>query len=153
LFYLTRSTGLVPQEKSDASILTQLASEAQLNCVCDYIGKVDVLDNNTAVVEAIDNAEEAKTANNNEIQASTKNSDNHKCVAAADNFNNISGSGVVDDNLDEIAVELLQMMEEENFPLATVVMDHEPPTPKSQLLWKISLVGKKVSTNYVMMSR
>jgi hypothetical protein len=43
----------------DASVLTQLATEAQLNCMCNYVGKVNVLDNNTAVVEAIDNAEEA----------------------------------------------------------------------------------------------
>jgi hypothetical protein len=46
----------------DASVLTQLAMEAQLNCVCDYVGRVDVLDNETAVVEAIDDAEENKTA-------------------------------------------------------------------------------------------
>jgi hypothetical protein len=46
----------------DASVLTQLATEAQLNCMCNYIGKVDVLGNNRKVVEAIDNAEEAKTA-------------------------------------------------------------------------------------------
>jgi hypothetical protein len=55
----------------DASVLTQLATEAQLNCVCNYIGKVNVLDNNTAAVEAIDIAEEAETANNNKIQANT----------------------------------------------------------------------------------
>jgi hypothetical protein len=71
--------------------------EAQLNRVCDYIGKVDVLDNNTAVVEAIDNAEEAKTANNNEIQANINNSENNEYVAAADNFDDINGSGAADD--------------------------------------------------------
>jgi hypothetical protein len=48
----------------DASVLTQLVMEAQLNCVCNYIRKVDVLDNDTAVVEAIDDAEEAETADN-----------------------------------------------------------------------------------------
>ncbi len=29
----------------DASVLIQLATEAQLNCVCNYVGKVEVLDN------------------------------------------------------------------------------------------------------------
>ena len=122
----------------DASVLTQLATEAQLNRVCNYIGKVNVLDNNTAVVEAIEDAEEAKTAANDEIQANTNNSKNNKYVAAVDNFNNINGSGAADDNLDEIAVEILQTMDEkdnnaqvsninkENFPLAMVVMDEEP---------------------------
>jgi hypothetical protein len=34
----------------NASVLTQLATETQLNCVCNYVRKVDVLDNETAVV-------------------------------------------------------------------------------------------------------
>ena len=76
----------------------QLAMEAQLNCVCNYIRKVDVLDNNTAVVETIDDAEEAKTVNNKEIQANTNNSNNNKFVAAVNNFNNINISGAADDN-------------------------------------------------------
>jgi hypothetical protein len=95
----------------DASVLTQLAMEAQLNCMCNYVGKVDVLDNETAVVEAIDNAEEAETTDYDEIQANTNNSKNNKYVAAVDNYN-VNGSSVVDYNLDEIAVELLQMMDE-----------------------------------------
>jgi hypothetical protein len=66
----------------DASVLTQLATEAQLNHKCNYVGKVEILDNNTAVVEAIDNAEEAKTANNDEIQTNTNNSNNNKFEAA-----------------------------------------------------------------------
>jgi hypothetical protein len=82
----------------NASVLTQLATEAQLNRVCNYIGKVDVLDNNTAVVETIDDAEEAKTVNNKEIQANTNNSNNNKFVAAVNNFNNINISGAADDN-------------------------------------------------------
>ncbi len=110
--------------------------------MCNYIRKVDVLDNNTAVVEAIDSAEEAKTADNGKIQANTKNSKNNKYVAAVDNFDNINGSGVAGDNLDEIAVELLQTMDveengaqvgnidKENFPLAMVVMDDKPRTTK-----------------------
>ncbi len=53
----------------NTSVLTQLATEAQLNRVCNYVGKVDVLDNETAVVEAIDNAEENKTADCDKIQA------------------------------------------------------------------------------------
>jgi hypothetical protein len=69
----------------NASVLTQLAMEAQLNWVCDYVGKVNVLDNNTAVVEAIDDAEEAKIANYEEIQANTNNSENNKYVAVVDN--------------------------------------------------------------------
>ena len=97
----------------DASVLTQLATEAQLNRVCDYIGKVDVLDNDTAVVEAIDDAEEAETANNDKIHAPTNNSKNSKYVAVVDNFDDINGSSVVDDNLDEIAVELLQTIDVE----------------------------------------
>ena len=125
----------------DASVLTQLVTEAQLNCVCDYVGKVDVLDNETAVVEAIDNAEEAETANYDKIQANTNNSKNNKNVAVVDNYN-VNGSGVVDDNLDEIAVELLQTMDveengaqvgnfdEENIPLAMVVMDDKPSTTR-----------------------
>ncbi len=64
--------------------------------------KVNVLDINTAVVEAIDNAERAKTANNDEIQANTNNSKNNKYVALADNFNGMNGSGAADYNLDEI---------------------------------------------------
>jgi hypothetical protein len=75
--------------------------------VCNYVGKVDVLDNNTAVVEAIDDAEEAETANNDKIQANTNNSKNNKYVAAVNNFDDINGSGAADDNFDEIAVELL----------------------------------------------
>jgi hypothetical protein len=59
----------------DASVLTQLATEAQLNGVCDYVGKVNVLDNETAVVEAIDDAEEDKAADCDKIQANTNNSD------------------------------------------------------------------------------
>jgi hypothetical protein len=90
----------------DASVLTQLAIEAQLNRVCNYVGKVDILDNETAVVEAIDNAEEAKMADYDEIQANTNNSKINKYVAAVDNYN-VNGSGAADDNLDEISVELL----------------------------------------------
>jgi hypothetical protein len=128
------------------SVLTQLATVAQLNHVCDYIGKVDVLDNDTAVVEAIGDAEEAETADNNEIQANTNNSKNNKYVAAVDNFDNINGSGATDDNLDKIAVELLQTMEveengaqvgnidKENFPLVSVVMDDESRTTKNSTL-------------------
>jgi hypothetical protein len=116
--------------------------EAQLNSVCNYVGKVNVLDNNTAVVEAIDNAEEAETANNDKIQANTNNSANNKYVAAVDNFDNINGSGTADDNLDEIAVELLHTMdveeygaqvgniEEENIPLAMMLIGEEPCTTK-----------------------
>ncbi len=51
----------------DASVLTQLAMEAQLNCMCNYVGKVNVLDNETTVVEAIGDAEEAKTADYDKI--------------------------------------------------------------------------------------
>ncbi len=69
----------------DASVLTHLAMEAQLNCECNYVQKVDVLDNEIAVVEAIDDAEEDKTADCNEIQANTNNSNNHEYVAAVDN--------------------------------------------------------------------
>ncbi len=53
--------------------------------MCDYVGKVNVLDNEAAVVEAIDNAEENKTADCDEIQANTNNSDNHEYVAAVVN--------------------------------------------------------------------
>ncbi len=108
------------------------------NCV----RKVDVLVNDTAVVEAIDNVEEAKTADNDKIQANTNNSDKNKFVAGVDNFDNINITRVADGNLDEIAVEILQMIDEEensaqegnsneeNFPLATVVMDEELRTTK-----------------------
>jgi hypothetical protein len=63
-------------------------------------------------------------------------------VAVVDNFDNINVSGAADDNLDEIAVEILQTMDveengaqvgnidKENFPLAMVVMDEEPHTTK-----------------------
>jgi hypothetical protein len=148
----------------DASVLTQLVTEAQLNRVCDYVGKINVLDNNTAVVEAIDDAEEAKTADYDKIQANTNNSKNNEYVAAVDNYD-INGSCAADDNLDEIAVELLQTMDveensalvgnidEENILPATVVMDGKPCTTKSRLLWKRSLVGTKVSTSYLMMCR
>ncbi len=51
----------------DASVLTQLAKEAQLNRVCNYVGKVNVLDNETAVVEAIDDAKEDETADCDKI--------------------------------------------------------------------------------------
>jgi hypothetical protein len=130
----------------NASVLTQLATEARLNRVCNYVGKVDVLDNNTAVAEAIDNAEEAKTANNDKIQANTNNSKNNKYVVVADNFHDINGSGAMDGNLDNIAVELLQTMEEENFPLAMAVMDHEPrTTKKSTALEEISRWHKNVN--------
>ncbi len=73
--------------------------EAQLNCLCNYVRKVYVLDNNTAVVEAIDNAKEAETADNNKIQTNTNNSKNNKYVSAADSFDNINGSGVANDNI------------------------------------------------------
>jgi hypothetical protein len=46
----------------DASVLTQLAMESQLTPVCNYVRKVDVLDNETAVVAAIDDVEEDETA-------------------------------------------------------------------------------------------
>ncbi len=69
----------------DASVLTQLAMEAQLNCLCDYVRKANVLDNETAVVEAINNAKEDKTADCDKIQANTNNSNNHEYVAAVDN--------------------------------------------------------------------
>jgi hypothetical protein len=125
----------------DASVLTQLATEAQLNHVCNYVRKVNVLDNKAAVVEAIDDAEEAKTADYDKIQASTTNSDNNNYVAVADNYN-VNGSSAAADNLDEIAVELLRTMnvektvaqvgniDEEYIPLATVVMDDEPRTTR-----------------------
>ncbi len=86
----------------DISVLTQLATEAQLNCVCNYVGKVDVLDNETEVVEAIDNVEEDQTAICDEIQANTNNSNNHEYVAAVGNYD-VNGSGAADDNLSEIA--------------------------------------------------
>ncbi len=70
----------------DASVFTQLATEAQLNCVCNYVGKVDVLDDETAVAEAIDDAEENETADCDEIQANTNNSNNHEYVAAVVNY-------------------------------------------------------------------
>ncbi len=126
----------------DASALTQLAAEAQLNHVCNYVRKVEVLDNNTAVVEAIDDAEEAKTADNDKIQANTNNRDNNKFVVAVDNSDDINVTGAADNNLDEIAVEILQTMDEEengaqvgnsdkeNVLLARVVMDDEPRTTK-----------------------
>jgi hypothetical protein len=120
----------------DASVLTQLAMKAQLNRMCNYVGKVNVLDNETAVVEATDDAVENKTANCDEIQANTNNRDNHEYVAAVVNYN-VNDSGAADDNLDEIAVELLQMMDveengadKENIPLAMVVMDDEPSTTR-----------------------
>ncbi len=93
-------------------------------------------ENNPSVVEAIDDAEENKTADCDEIQANTNNSNNHEYVAAVVNYD-VNGSGAVDDNLDEIAVELLQTMDVEengadkkNIPLATVVMDDEPSTTR-----------------------
>ncbi len=129
----------------DASVLTQLATEAQLNRVCNYVGKVDVLDNETAVVEAVDDAEENERADCDEIQANTNNSNNHEYVEAVVNYN-VNGSGAADDNLDEVAVELLQTMDveengvdEKNIPLAMVVMDDEPSTTrKSNCLEEIS---------------
>jgi hypothetical protein len=126
----------------DASVLTQLGTEAQLNCVCNYVGKVDVLDNETAVVEAIDDAEEAKTANYDKIQTNTNNSDNHKYVVVVDNYDDVNGSGAADDNLDEISADLLQTLDveensaqvgnidKENISLATVVMDDKPGTTR-----------------------
>ncbi len=91
--------------------------------MCNYVGKVNVLDNETAVVEAIDNAEENETANCDKIQANTNNSNNHEYVTRVVNYD-VNGSSAVDDNLDEIAVELLQMMDieengadKENIPL------------------------------------
>jgi hypothetical protein len=57
--------------------------------VCNYVGKVKVLDNDTAVVEAIDDAEEAKTANNDGIQDNTNNTSINKFVAVVDNFNDM----------------------------------------------------------------
>jgi hypothetical protein len=141
----------------DASVLTQLATEAQLNCLCNYVGKVDVLDNETAVVEAIDDAEEDKTADCDKIQANTNNSNNHEYVAAVVNYN-VNDSNAADDNLDEITVELLQTMDieesgaqvgnfdQENIPLATVVMDDESSTPrKSNCLEEISRWHKRVN--------
>jgi hypothetical protein len=134
--------------------------EAQLNCVCDYVKKVNVLDNETAVVEAIDDAEENKTADCDEIQANTNNSNNHEYVAAVINYN-VNGSGAADDNLDEIVVELLQTMDveengadKENIPRAMVVMDVKPRAlPESQIVRKRSLIGTKVSMTYLMMCR
>jgi hypothetical protein len=120
----------------NASVLTQLATEAQLNRVWGYVGKVDVLDNETAVVEAINDAEENKTADCDKIQANTNNSNNHEYVAAVVNYD-VNGCGAADNNLDEIAVELLQTMDveengadEENIPLAMVVMDGKPSTTR-----------------------
>ncbi len=94
----------------DASVLTQLATEAQLNHMCDYVGKVDVLDNETAVVEAIDDADENETADCDKIEANTNNSNNQEYVAVVVNYD-VNGSSAVDDNLDKIAVELLQTMD------------------------------------------
>jgi hypothetical protein len=136
----------------DASVLTQLVMEAQPNRVCNYVGKVNVLDNETAVVEAIDDVEENETADCDKIQANTNNSNNHEYVAAVVNYD-VNGSGAVDDNLDEIAVELLQTMDveensadEENIPLATVVMDDEPSTiRKSNHVEEISCWHKSVN--------
>jgi hypothetical protein len=136
----------------NASVLTQLATEAQLNRMCNYVGKVDVLDNETAVVEAIDDAEENKTADCHKIQANTNNSDNHEYVAGVVNYY-VNGSSAVDDNLDEIAVEFLQTMDieekgadEENVPLVTVVMDDEPSTTrKGNCLEEISCWHESVN--------
>jgi hypothetical protein len=85
--------------------------------------------------------EEDETADCDKIQANTNNSDNHEYVAAVDNYN-VNSRSVADDNLDEIAVELLQMMDveengaqvgnfdKENISLATVVMDDKPSTTR-----------------------
>jgi hypothetical protein len=109
--------------------------------VCDYVGNVNVLDNETAVVEAIDDAEADKTADCDKIQANMNNSNNHEYVAAVVNYD-VNGSGAAADNLDEIAVKLLQMMvvekngaqvgnfDKENIPLATAVMDDKPSTTR-----------------------
>ncbi len=109
--------------------------------MCNYIGKVDVLDNETAVVEAIDDAEEDVTADCDKIQSNINNSNNHEYVAAVDNYD-VNVSGAADDNLHEIAVELLQTMDveengaqvgnfdKENIPLATVVIDDKPSTTR-----------------------
>ncbi len=72
--------------------------EAPLNRIHNYVRKINVLDNETAVVEAIHDAEEDETADCDEIQANTNNSNNHKYVTAVDNYY-IKGSGAVDDNL------------------------------------------------------
>jgi hypothetical protein len=74
--------------------------------MCNHVGKVNVLDIETAVVEAIDDAEENKTVDCDEIQANTNNSNNHEYVAVVVNYD-VNGSSAVDDNSDEIAVELL----------------------------------------------
>ncbi len=128
-----------------------------MNRVWDYVGKDDVLDNETAVVEAIDDAEEDETVDCDEIQANTNNSNNHEYVAAVVNYD-VNGSSAADDNLDEIAVELLQTMDveengaqvgnfdKENIPLATVVMDDELSiTRKLNCLEEISHWHKSVN--------
>ncbi len=109
--------------------------------MCDYVRKVNFLDNEIAVVEATDDREEDETADCDEIQANTNNSNNHKYLAVVDNYN-VNGRGAADDNLDEITVELLQTMDveengaqvgnfdEENIPLAMVVMDDKPSTTR-----------------------
>ncbi len=111
------------------------------------------------MVEAIDDAEENKTADCEEIQANTNNSNNHEYVATVINYD-VNSSSAVDDNLDEIIVELLQRMDveengadEENIPLAMVVMDDEPSTTrKLNHLEEISH-WHEVSTTYLMMCR
>ena len=78
-------------------------------------------------------------------------------MAAVDNYH-VNGSGAADDNLDEIAVELLQTMDveensaqvgnidKENIPFATVIMDDEPSTTrKSNPLEEISHWHKSVN--------
>jgi hypothetical protein len=106
--------------------------------MCNYMEKVKVLDNNTAVVEALDNAKEAETANNDEIQDTTNNTNINEFLVAVDNFEDINVTIVAADNFDKIAVEILETMvveensaiggnsNKENCPLAGVVMDKEP---------------------------
>ena len=91
------------------------------------------------------------------FQANTNNSNNHEYVAAVVNYDG-NGSGAVDDNLDEIAMKLLQMMDveqngaqvgnfdKENIPRATVVMDDEPSTTrKLNCLEEMSRWHKRVN--------
>jgi hypothetical protein len=74
--------------------------------VWNYVRKVNVLDNETAVVEAIEDADENERADCDKIQAIINNSDNHEYVEAVVNYD-VNSSGAADDNLEEITVELL----------------------------------------------
>jgi hypothetical protein len=148
-----------------ASVLTQLATEAQLNCVCNISERLRFWIRTQQWLRLLTMQKRPRQPIKSRFSPTPTTAITNKFEAAVDNFDNINVTNAADDNLDEIVLEILQKMDEEensaqvgnsdkeNVPLVMVVMDEEPrSTKKSTPSEEISCWHKSVKTKVCLTS-